>query len=971
MKQGSRQAKTAAAKAFVKKWVGKGEEQKDDRKFWEELASAVYGIEKPWDIFDCQKKVKFDGTTKAIDIYCKISKVVIEQKSYDKSLDKEYKQSDDEKLTPMMQGKRYYDWLDQPEQGRYIIACNFGEFRILDNKHKTAPEKIIKLEELPKRWKELEFVFEPFEEQLDGEHEEQLANTASQYIKELYHQLEEANPSADALMRHCFNVFCVRVVFCLFADDAGIFDNQQFLNFIKNTDTPAMQSEFDNLFTWLDLPIGEREKKLPSIYIKSFPYVDGGLFIADANYKTPVIHDAVRKHLLKAWSLKVSGTDEPFLWSNLSPTNFGCIFESTVDAEVRASGGMHYTTPENIHRVIDPLFVNDLRGELTTLSSMPVETKGQQAELHSHVEAYRKRLANIKVLDPACGSGNFLTETYKTLHSIEIEAIKIDVTLTTAQNNDPCYVSINQFYGIEIDDFAAQVARAALWIAECQCLLDTKTALNCNVATLPLRDNAHVESCDALFADWDKIMDRKGASATYIIGNPPFQGNSKMNTTQRASLLYAMPSTMNGKKLWSNQGTFDFVCAWYAKAAEFMKGKQNVRSAFVSTNSIVQGEQESLLWYPLLEIYNLQILFAWRTFQWFNKASDMAHVHCIIVALGHKSQEKKVIFEEGKQPLLVGNINGYLMNGKNHYIFSRTKPLGAVPEIVKGSSPVDGGNLLISEEVYEEFVKKEPLAKEFIHPFLGAKEFLNNTKRYCLWLKDASPAVLKSMPQVMDRLSKVRKFRLASPKGPTQKYADYPGRFMEIRQPSKGDFIVVPRHTSENRKYIPMAFISSNVICGDANQMIPYASLYHFGILESSIHMAWMRAVCGRLKSDYRYSNNIVYNNFPWPSPTPEQKEKIESSAQAILEARALFDCSTLVDLYDVRSMPSELVKAHKENDMNVMAVYSSWGITPQMTDEEVALILMDRSERMAKKLAAKPKKRKKGAIKKKVLLRQ
>ena len=956
-----------AAKDFAKKWEGKGIEIQDDKTFWEDLLEDVFGISKSRNAIEVQRKVKFDGTIRRIDVYVKMSKVVIEQKSHDVNLDLEIKQSGKDLngnevwLTPMNQGIRYFEKMDKPDTGRYVIACNFQEFRIWDSYNKNAPQRIIPLKDLPQRWRELQFLILPYNDeskQKDEKHEKRISNTASEYVRDLYKALLAVNIKDSNEDLQSLNVFCVRVVFCLYAEDAGIFDDAQFSTFLEKSSPDDLSERFTALFQWLDTDEKERVRSANMVEktIRQFPYVNGGLFNNKVEYKTPIIDENVYNQLLRAWNLVVKDTKEQFSWNEISPTNFGCIFESTVAKDVRDSGGMHYTTPTNIHRAIDPLFLNDLTKELEDILQLPTETQPQRATQYSKLESYRKKLASLRFLDPACGSGNFLTEAYKSLHELELKAIVQEFKsnyFTRTDANDPCRVGINQFFGIEIDHFAASVARASLWIAACQLLQETEKVLHCSLPTLPLEKNDNILCDDALVADWGRLVKRRATSPTYIIGNPPFQGYSKMTKSQKAAIKGAMSKKTGRRKVWKSPGKMDFVCGWYAKAAEYVQEHSNVKCALVSTNSITQGEQVALLWKPLVEHFKFHISFAWRTFRWNNEADEMAHVHCVIIGFDKQRNDNKPnIYQENAPTIDAKHINGYLMDAEDIFIESRTKPLGDVPSMVYGNKPVEGGNLIMAADECLELIKREPLAQEYIRELVGAREFLYNEKRFCLWMPDGiSSEKLDSMPLVKKRVKATAVFRENSPKVETKELADEAYRFMEIRQPEH-EYILVPRHSSENRKYIPMGFMESSVISSDANHIIPTSSKWLFGIMQSRIHMIWVKYVCGRLKSDYRYSSDIVYNNFPWKELDDEQKNAIEETATEILEARKE-DGSCLASQYGL--LKGRLAKAHKANDK---VVANAYGIDLNMSDEEIALELMRRSVKMAMPKSKKKKKR-------------
>ena len=969
-----------AAQKFVTEWKNRGKEDKDYTEFWEDLLEDVFGIPTARKEIEPQSRVKFEGSTKRIDIRVKTSKIVVEQKSNDVDLDVRQKQSGKDAngneiwLTPMEQAIRYYNNLDTPDQGRYVIACNFKEFRIWDSYHKNAPFKSIMLEELPSRWRDLKILVEPYRPEgfVDEKREERVSSTASEFIRNLYDTIYASKKEWTKSELQSLNMFCVRVVFCLFAEDAGIFDDGQFRTFLDKFNAKDLNKKFDALFFWLDMTDPKRREyyKLADVEVQQFPYVDGGLFNNADLYETPAINKAAFDILKSAWVLKLKDTDEIFDWSEISPTNFGCIFESTVDSEVRESGGMHYTTPSNIHRVIDPLLMDDLKEELERIIALPIDTKGQKDVKYAKLEAFRDRLASMRFLDPACGSGNFLTETYKSLHALELLAIESELEFrhdAIMENQDPCKVRMGQFFGIEIDHFAASVARASLWIAECQLIQETKKVLHCNIDPLPLEKNTNVMQADALLIDWNEVFRPNKNNPTYIIGNPPFKGarggnDTKEETERKKALLHAVMSDLDakGKPVWQNVGDMDFVCGWYAKAAQYMQGRAYVKATFVSTNSIVQGKHATILWKPLMEHFKAKISFVWRTFKWFNEAKKVAQVHCVIVSFycGKKKEKPCYIYEEGKDVVACEQINNYLLSAPTYFINPKlVKPLSDVPTIGMGNQPIDGGNYIFTELQMQEFIKLEPKSATYFHKYYGSEEFSSGKPRYFLWLGDCEPDELSKMPQAMKIVETVRQYRLNSKRPLTRKLADKPRQFATKNMPT-ADYLVIPEVSTQRRKYIPFGYMTPDIICSNKLRLIFDATPYHFGILESGVHMAWMRVVCGRMKSDYSYSIEIVYNNFPWPQNiSEEQKERISESAQAILDARNNHPNSTLKELYDPKLMPADLVDAHRRNDRAVIAAYSYLGITSDMADEEIALILLRESVRLA---TPKPKKHKK-----------
>lgn len=974
-----------AAREFVVEWKSRGKEDKDYVEFWEDLLEDVFGVPKARKEIDPQSKVKFEGTTKRIDIRVKTSKVIIEQKSRDVNLDLKQKQSGKDangkplELTPMEQAIRYYNNLDKPDQGRYVIVCNFKEFRIWDSYHKNAPIKRIATEELPSRWRELKFLVETYrpEGYVDEKREERVSSTASDFIRNLYDTICDSKREWTKPELQSLNMFCVRVVFCLFAEDAGIFDDGQFSTFLEKFTAADLSKKFDALFFWLDMTDAKRREyyKLADVEVQSFPYVDGGLFNNADLYETPALNKAACDILKSAWNLKLKDTDETFDWNEISPTNFGCIFESTVDSDVRESGGMHYTTPSNIHRVIDPLFMNDLKAELERIVALPITTAGEKDKKYRELEAYRNRLADMRFLDPACGSGNFLTECYKSLHELELQAIESELEFrhdAIMANTDPCTVRMGQFYGIEIDHFAASVARASLWIAACQLIQQTEKVLHCTIEPLPLDKNNYVVHADALEVDWETVLKPNKKHPTYIIGNPPFKGarggkDSKDEKERKKALMQAVMCEVNeqGKPVWKNVGDMDFVCAWYAKAARYMQGRTSIKAAFVSTNSIVQGEQAVILWKPLMEYYKLRISFAWRTFKWFNEAKKVAQVHCVIVGFycGRKKYEPCHIFEENKPDVVCEQISNYLLPSQTYFINPlMANPLCDVPKIGMGNQPIDHGNYLFTKQQMLDFIAIEPLSESYFHEYYGSEEFSKGIPRYCLWLGDCEPDVLSRMPHVMKRVEAVKQYRQKSVRGKTRELAETPRNFATENMPQT-NYLVLPEVSTQRRKYIPFGYMTPGIICSNKVRLMLDATPYHFGILESRVHMAWMRVVCGRMKSDYSYSVEIVYNNFPWPKNISEkQRNIISESAREILTARTNHPTSTLKQLYDPSLMPYDLVEAHRRNDRAVIDAYSYLGIASDMSDEEIALVLLRESVRLA---APKPKKRRKAKSRK------
>lgn len=889
-----------AAKEFAAYWKDKGYEKGESQPFWIELLGKVLGVENPTHFITFEEQVKLDHTS-FIDGHIAATHVLIEQKGKGKDLRKAIKQSDGSLLTPFQQAKRYAAELPYSQRPRWIVTCNFEEFLVYDmEKPNGEPEQIL-LKDLEKEYFRLQFLTDTGDENIKREMEVsiQAGNLVGILYDEILKQyIDKTNPRS----LQSLNMLCVRLVFCLYAEDAGIFGgHNKFHNYIKSFSAKDMRKALIELFKILDTKPEDRDPYEEEM-LASFPYVNGGLF-ADENIEIPQMNDTIRDLLLRKAS-------EDFDWSAISPTIFGAVFESTLNPETRRSGGMHYTSIENIHKVIDPLFLDELREELAEIKDIKVaKTK------ENKLKQYRKKLGSLTFFDPACGSGNFLTETYISLRRLENEALEAasDGQISFDMGNI-IEVSIGQFYGIEINDFAVTVAKTALWIAESQMMKETENIIHINLDFLPLKSYANIVEGNALRIDWESVVPKD--KLNYIMGNPPFVGYSLQSPEQKQDIISIYVDEKG--KPYKTAGKTDYVSGWYFKAAEFMQNT-NICSAFVSTNSITQGEQVAGVWKPLYDRFNIHIDFAHRTFRWDSEASLKAHVHCVIVGFSivEKLKDKQLYTSDRLQ--LVKNINAYLIDAPDVFVESRTKPISKVLPMSTGNRPADGGHLIIEKEDYEDFIKKEPLAIKYIKKLTGAVEFINNKERYCLWLVGANPVELRKMPEVMKRIELCRQDRLNGAPD-RQKLADTPSLFRETNNPDT--YIIVPRVSSENRRYIPLGFLDKDVIPTDSATIIQNANLYDFGILTSNVHMAWVRAVCGRLKSDYRYSKDIVYNNFPWPIPTDEQKAKIEQTAREILDARSLYPDCSLADLYDELTMPVELRKAHQANDKAVMQAY-------------------------------------------------
>ena len=895
-----------AARQFVQEWSGKGYEKGETQRFWMALLHDVLGVENPVKAMEFEIPVKTITKEKGsdfIDGYITTTKVLIEQKGSHVDLSTKYRQSDGQELTPYQQARRYAAGLPVSMTPRWIVACNFTTFEVHDMEHPNDAPEIIQLADLEKEYHRLTFLVDDTQVHLKKELE--VSIQAGEIVGVLYDKIlsQYRNPD-DPETQKSLNKLCVRLVFCLYAEDAGLFGTKNmFHDYMAQFNAGEFREKLIKLFRILDQKPEDRDP-YEDEKLLAFPYVNGGMFAGDI--EIPRINDEIKELILQRAS-------DDFDWSLISPTIFGAVFESTLNPETRRAGGMHYTSIENIHKVIDPLFLDDLKAELANIKATSIaKTKRERAF------AFQDKLAGLKFFDPACGSGNFLTESYTSLRRLENEALRIIYgdNRVIGEMAEPIKVYINQFYGIEINDFACSVTQTALWIAESQMMQETDEIVGFNLDPLPLKTYTNIHEGNALRIDWNEVV--PASELNYIMGNPPFVGYSLQSESQKQDILDLLVDE-KGKQL-KTAGKVDYVAGWYYKAAAYMQDG-NIQAALVSTNSIVQGEQVAGIWGPLISQYGIVINFAYKTFRWDSEANAKAHVHCVIIGFSNHSTSKKKQIFEGDSVLQANHINPYLVDASDVIIGSRSKPICEVPEMRSGGKPVEGGFLIFTDEEKTDFLKQEPGAEPYFRPFMGSDDYINAHPRWCLWLLNVSPKELRQMPKVMERVESVREFRLASVKAATREMADQPARFMEIKQPSS-DYIMMPATSSENRKYIPMGFLSKDVIASNAASFVPDATLYHLGVLTSSVHMAWMRIVCGRLEMRYRYSVNIVYNNFPWPQPVDSQKDKISQTAQAILDARALYPESSLADLYDELAMPIELRKAHRANDAAVLEAY-------------------------------------------------
>ena len=906
-----------AARQFAQRWAGRGDEKSNTQAFWLEMLGEVFGIARPTDYIRFERGVKL-GHKSFIDAFIPSTHVLIEQKSLGVDLDTPQRQSDGTLLTPFRQAARYNSMLPYSERARWIVISDFARIRVYDMETPEAPPRVVTLANLAEELDRLDFLVNPKVESIRRQ-EEALSVEAGARISKVYDLLLKnyRDPESPESLRS-LNLLCVRIVFCLYADDAGLFGKRGFFfrhfePLIKSPD--FFRLELIRFFRVLNTPHDERdpyERKFAQL-----PYVNGGLF-ADKSveayaWEVPEFSPEVIHALM-------IDASEGFDWSGISPTIFGAVFESTLNPETRRTGGMHYTSVENIHRVIDPLFLDRLRDEFDNLKAI-AEPRRRRAELL----AFQARLAELRFFDPACGSGNFLTETYLSLRRLENEVVRAAAVDTAdmavlGEAFTPIRVSIDRFYGIEINDFAVVVARTAMWIAETGMKRETASIVHHDLDFFPLRSEAHIAEGNALRIDWRTVC----PAPDYLIGNPPFVGARLMNKEQKDDLLSVFGEG------WKNVGNLDYVSGWYKKAADMMKNTP-IRSALVATNSDTHGENVPALFQPLFAD-GMHFDFAYRTFRWDSEMAEKAHVHCVIIGFSMTPSDFPPRIYIGKGDFIeVKHINAYLMDADDVFVESRTKPLCGVPEIGIGNKPIDDGNYLFTAEDRDAFIKLEPQAAKYFRPWYGAQEFIHNKPRYCLWLGDCSPAELRRMPHALKRVEAVRQFRLASKSPGTQKLADRPARFHVENMP-ESNYLLVPRVSSERREYVPIGFMSPDVITSDSAHIIPSAGLYHFGILTSSVHNAWMRAVCGRLEMRYRYSKDIVYNNFPWPTVTDADRAKIEATAQAILDARAAYPDSSLADLYDAATMPPDLRRAHSLNDAAVLRLYGLPADAPEPT---------------------------------------
>ena len=887
-----------AATEFAERWKGRGYERGESQPFWIDLLTNVFGIETPSDGFITFEDHRMVDASNFIDGRIRSTKVLIEQKSLGKDLRAGIRQSDNRLLNPFQQARRYVVSLPVSEHPRWIVTCNFSEFLIYDMEQPNGEPEQILLENLGKEYYRLMFLVDAKNEHLSKELK--VSKEAGEIVGKIYEALlaQYDDNSPEAL--RWLNILCVRIVFCLYAEDAEIFEHDQFHDFLVRYEAEDMRRALRDLFEVLNTPQEKRSKYLKDD-LKAFPYTNGGLF--EEEIEIPQFTEELRTALLQNASLD-------FDWSEISPTIFGAVFESTLNPETRRSGGMHYTSIENIHKVIDPLFLNDLRCELDEILEEKVERQRQKK-----LDAYQDRLASLIFLDPACGSGNFLTETYLSLRRLENEAIRERYhgqAFLGFEEVNPIKVSIQQFYGIEINDFAVTVATTALWISEAQMLRETEKIIRRDIDFLPLKSYSNIVEGNALRVDWQSVVPKE--KLNFIIGNPPFVGQAMRTKEQTEDLKEVFAPS-------KDYGKLDYVAGWFKKASDLIEGT-DAEAAFVSSNSICQGESVNLFWQKLLGNC-LYINFAHSTFLWTSEAKTKAAVMCVIVGFSYKERKGKLLFNGDKYEI-VEHINGYLKAAPDVFITNRSKSINeGLAKVVQGSPPADDGRLLFSKSEREELVTRYPELDDVLLPFVGSREFINDTEytRYCLWLVGKRPADYAHIPELTERFHYISEYRLNSPVDRIQKTANKPYLFTQNRQPET-DYLLIPRVSSSSRRYIPIGFLPPNVIASDSAVLVYNASLVDFGIICSNVHNAWMRVVAGRLKNDYRYAPSVYYN-FPMPSPTEEQKQRIEQTAQAIIEARKLYPDKSLADMYGENMyLYPELLTAHQNNDRAVMQAY-------------------------------------------------
>jgi hypothetical protein len=903
------------ALSFSREWADAANEDSEAKPFWIAFFE-IFGItNKRVATFEHAVK-KFGGDQGYVDLFWP-GVLLVEQKSRGKNLDRAFSQALD-----------YFPGIKERDLPRHIVVCDFARFRLYDLE--TGDTREFALKDLHKHIRHFGFIA-GYETQ-DIKPQNPVNIQAAERMGRLHDALKAAGFEGHAL-----EVLLVRLLFCLFADDTGIFQPAQALRTYIEERTREDGSDLGpllaQLFQVLNTPEAKRGKVLDD-QLAVFPYVNGRLF--EETIPIADFDSAMREALLDACALD---------WSAISPAIFGALFQSIMDRQARRNLGAHYTSEENILKLIKPLFLDALWAEFDKVK----KNRNKLFEFH-------KKLRGLTFFDPACGCGNFLVIAYRELRLLELDILRASLALEREFKQSLIdifqllSIDVDQFHGIEIEEFPAQIAQVALWLVDHQMNLKVSEEFGMYFARIPLKTSPKIVHGNALTLDWNSVLPAERAS--HVMGNPPFVGAKFMDDTQRADARAVFAGI-------DNAGLLDFVAAWYVKAARYIAG-QPTRCAFVSTNSIAQGEQVGVLWGWLLA-QGIKIHFAHRTFSWSNEARGKAAVHCIIVGFGLGEVAEKTIFEyadiKGEPHALpAANINPYLVDAPDVVLDNRRTPICPVPGIGIGNKPIDGGHYLFTDDEKAEFLRREPQAEKWFRRWLGADEFINGYQRWCLWLGDCPPNELRQMPEAMKRVEAVRQFRLASKSLPTQKLADTPTRFHVENMPAS-TYLLIPKVSSERRSYIPIGFMHPDTLSSDLVFIVPDASPYHFGVLTSAMHMAWVRSVCGRLESRYRYSAGIVYNNFPWPdAPADKAHQAIEAAAQAVLDARAQFPGASLADLYDPLTMPPALLHAHHKLDA---AVDKAYGKTGFKSDAERVAFLFARYQALTSLLPqAVPKKR-------------
>lgn len=887
------------ADAFILNWRGTKAERSEAQTFCNEFFEIFGLYRKDYALFEKPIRKKGSSGTGFADLFWK-GKLIIESKSAHLDSDKNWKKT-------LEQATEYVHDLKPYQRPKYILLMNFKRIQ----KHAVEVEgdkinihlvKEIPIEKLAVELDEFQF-FLDFAEKLEKD-EEEVNKEAANLIANVYDSLSRKGHNTEEVA-----IFLSRILFCLFAEDTGIFENNQFENYLRElTSAKTIGDHIDAIFETLNTPIKSREKLTKDL--SAFPFVNGNLFSSDI--KIPPMGESVREALIKC---------SKYDWSDVSPVIFGSLFQAILSDVDRRTLGAHYTSEKNILRVIEPLFLDDLRTEMSTIK------RGSKIKLNN----YRKKIGKLYFLDPACGCGNFLVVAYKELRLLDIEIVKRQyggtyVTDASLLKN----IKLNQFYGYEIDKTSSMIAEVSMWLAEHQMNMTLESVFGSVVPTIPLDEGAIITADNALQIEWNaRVKNIKGVDViptfNFILGNPPFIGKHLQTTEQKEDMKLVFENVKGA-------GVLDYVAAWYIKAAQYNQAHPSSKIGLVSTNSITQGEQPGILWNELFNNYKMKIIYAHRTFKWHNEAEGVAAVHCVIIGFAMNNEnipKTKPLFDYtsvDSEPKKINtkNINPYLVAGGDIVVTKRSKPLCDVPPLKYGNKIVDGGNLLFNDEEKKEFLKKEPKAKKFVKPILSGEEFINGRNRWVLYLNDATPKELQSMPHVMERIKNVKKYRLDSTKAQTREAANIPHLFAEPRQPVK-DFLIIPRTSSENRQYIPFGFFSPKFIVNDSCTALPNATIYHFGVMTSSMHMLWVKYVCGRLKSDYRYSNSIVYNNFPWPSNiNAKLKKAVETKSKKVLDERVKHPTKSLAELYNPKKMPVDLLKAHQALDKAVDLCYST-----------------------------------------------